>query len=528
MSVGFRKIEQYLLNESTGEARFGFKVNGKLIFLKGVGWAPLEGMTQVWDRERAVRQIDMAIAANMNLFRMWAGGNPPPRWFYEECDRKGVMVWQDFYIGHHAPPAHEPDFVANVVGEVEDMVKRLRNHASIFIWVGGNENHMGWEFSHNYEPMPGRELFEKTMREVVAEHDPTRPYHPSSPWGGPFSNYALQGDWHDYTTIKYVPLASVPLFGSELCRVSPPPVSSMKRYLTDEEIWPEGFEFKIRKPGEISWPPMWQYRTAGNAWDKVGRIERYCEPESAEDLVRVLGTAHGEYMQDRIERQRRGVPDGEPDGDRRSWGAMLWRLNDSWPVIYMSVIDYYLEPKIPYYFVKRAFEPVLVSFEQTADRIHVWVVNDSPKPVSGTLTLRKMDFRGETLNEMSVPVTLNPGESRRCLDETPMRSVVLRRQFLTAEFNGHKAIHLVEAERYLHLPDAKLKVRKVAGGIEITSDVFARQVAIEAAGVAGAVFSDNHFDMLPGETRVVKVLEAAGAESLRVQAVNAGAVSVAQ
>ena len=314
LKVGFRKVEQYLLDESSGQPRFGFKINGKLIFLKGVGWAPLEGMTQVWDRGRAVRQIDMGIQANMNLFRMWAGGNRPPQWFYDECDRKGVLVWQDFYIGHHAPPAHEPDFVENVVAEVEDMVKRLRNHPSIFVWVGGNENHMGWEFSNDYRPMPGRELFEKTMPAVVKEHDPTRPYHPSSPWGGPFSNYALQGDWHDYTTIKFVPLASVPLFGSELCRVSPPPVSSMRRYLTDEEIWPAGFDFKIKTPGEISWPPMWQYRAAGNAWDKIGRIERYCEPESAADLVRVLGTAHGDYLQDRIERQRRGVPDGAPDG----------------------------------------------------------------------------------------------------------------------------------------------------------------------------------------------------------------------
>ena len=135
-----------------------------------------------------------------------------------------------------------------------------------------------------------------------------------------------------------------------------------------------------------------------------------------------------------------------------------------------------------------------------------------------------MDFAGKTLGEMSVPVALNPGESRRCLDQTPLRSVVLRSQYLTAEFNGLTAIHLVEAERYLHLPKSKLTVRKASGGIEISTTVYARQVAIEASGVTGAMFDDNHFDMLPGQTRVVKILESAGADAVRVKAVNSEAV----
>lgn len=521
---GFRRVEQLLFDESTGQARFGFKINGQLIFLKGAGWAPLEGMTQVWERERAIKQIDMGIQANMNLFRMWAGGNLPPQWFYDECDRRGVLVWQDIYHGYGMPPTHEAGFVENVEEEVEDMVKRLRNHPSIFLWTGGNETQMGWEFENGDRPMPGRELFEETIPGLIRSLDPTRPYHPSSPWGGPFANYPLAGDWHDYTTLKFVPLASVPLFGSEICRVSPPPVSSMRRYLSEEEIWPKGFEFRIDEPGEIAWPPMWQYRSAGSAWSKIGRIERFCDPGNAEELVRVLGTAHGEYLRERIERQRRGVPVGEPDGNRRSWGAMIWRLNDSWPMIYMSLIDYYLAPKIPYYFVKRAFDPVLVTFEQTPDRVFVWVVNDSTESVSGTLSLKKMDFSGTVLAETSTEVTLEPGESRRCLDETPLRSVVLRSQYLAAEFQGRTVPHLFEGERYLELPEPKLTVRTSRDGIEVSTDVFARQVTIEAPGVAGALFEDNYFDLLPGEKRSIRILDAAGASSVRIRAVNSNIV----
>ena len=102
----------------------------------------------------------------------------------------------------------------------------------------------------------------------------------------------------------------------------------------------------------------------GGSWDKVGQLERYCDPMSARDLIRVLGTAHGDYLRERVERQRRGVPDGMPDGKRRCWGNMVWRLNDSWPIVYWSIIDYYLEPKIAYYYLRRSYHPVLVTFDR--------------------------------------------------------------------------------------------------------------------------------------------------------------------
>ena len=78
--------------------------------------------------------------------------------------------------------------------------------------------------------------------------------------------------------------------------------------------------------------------------------------QNAEDACRVFGTAHGDYLRDVYERLRRGEPEGQPDGNRRSWGASIWRLNNTWPMIYMSVVDYYLEPKFPYYFLKRSCE----------------------------------------------------------------------------------------------------------------------------------------------------------------------------
>jgi hypothetical protein len=526
IKVGFRDIEQVLLDEASGEARFAFKVNGQMIFLMGAGWAPLEGMTHTWDRQRSSRQIDMAVHANMNVFRMWAGGNIPPSSWYEECDRKGILVWQDFYFGYGVHPYEDVKFRSEVELEVTDMIKRLRNHPSIFLWAGGNENIMGWEFGKGYKPAPGRDLFETMIPGLVKSLDPSRSYHPSSPYGGPHSNYPLRGDWHDYTTLKVVPLSSVPLYTSEMCRVSAYSVNSMKRFLSEDELWPDGFRFTVDKPGKIAWPEMWQYRSAGSAWQKLGHIEDFCDPQSPGDLCRITGTAHGEYLQERIERQRRGVPDGEPDGQRRCWGNQVWRLNDAWPIIYMSLIDYYLEPKIPYYYTRRAYDPILISFEQTDDRICTWIVNDSPDPVEGTLVLRKMNFNGEELGEISETVSINPGESKRILDASALRTIVFNREFLVAEFNGRMQTLLLNGERYLQLPDANLSVRTVNDGIEISTDAYARQVCLEKLDGAGDIFEDNYFDLIPGQTKIIKVMEVKRSQKIRIHSLNAAPVEI--
>ncbi|UCG48558.1 MAG: hypothetical protein JSU94_02045 [Phycisphaerales bacterium] len=519
---GIRDVKPVLKDPQTGENRFRFDINGQPIFLKGACWAPLEGMTHCWDSERGMRLLDLFEHAHMNVMRIWGEGYIPPQQFYEECDRRGILIWQDFMFGYNMHPSGDPNFDANCRAEIEEMIRSLRNHPCILLWAGGNENHMGWNFSRGTKPTVGLELFEQIMPQACAKLDPGRLFHPSSPYGGRVPNWPLEGDWHDYTTLKFSPEASVPLFASEVGRVSAPSVTSMRRFMSEQELWPEGHKASIAKPGDASWPPMWQYRSVGGSWDKIGPIERYCEPTGPEAFVRMLGAAHGEYLQQRVERERRGLPDGGRGGSRRCWGNMVWRLNDSWPIIYWSVIDYYLEPKIPFYFLRRAYEPVLVCFEQTADRIAVWVVNDSPQPVSGTLEVQRRRFDGRSLGRLETSVKLQPAQAERCLVTTDLGPVYLRNEFLQASFAGRDATYLLAPERYLHLPKARLTAKVSGAAIEVSTDNFARQVTLQLDGVTGAVFEDNYFDMPPGQKRIIRVIDAAGGSRLTISAVNAG------
>ena len=524
---GVRRVEPVLADPQTGEARFAFRINGQQIYLRGACWAPLEGLTHCWSQERATRLLGMVEQGQMNVLRVWGGGSVPPEAFYEACDQRGILIWQDFMFGYGKYPSGEAAFDDEVRAEIEDVVQRLRNHPCLLLWCGGNENHMGWDFQFGTPTTEGWTLFEEVMPEVCARLDPGRFYHPSSPHGGRAPNWPLEGDWHDYTTLTFSPQASVPLFASEIGRASAPSVASMRRFLDEGELWPEGFDPRIRTPGQPAWPEMWQVRSVDGSWNKVGPIERFCDPASAEDLVRVLGTAHGEYLQQRIERHRRGVPDGAPDGVRRNWGTTIWRLNDTWPILYWSAIDYYLEPKIPYYFLRRAYAPVLVCFERTADRIAAWVVNDSPVPVSGTLRVRRMRFDGTVLGEVSGEIAaLRPGGARRCVDTTDLGPIKLRDEFLWAGLNDIETTLLLTGERYLHLPAATLNAHAVEGRIEVSTDVYARQVTLEVPGATGAVFEDNFFDVTPRQTRIVSVIERAGGQQVRVSALNAAPVHV--
>jgi beta-mannosidase len=520
-SFGFRTIRLILKDEASGENRFQFEVNGKRIFLKGACLVPFEGMTHCWPKGRAQSVLALAEHAHMNILRVWADGELPADEFYDECDRRGILVWQDFMFGYGMHPIWVPEYAEAYRVEAEEMIQRLRGHTCIFMWCGGNENLMAWNFAYREEAKLGRELFEGIAPAAVKQFDPDRPYHPSSPAFGPSANWPLEGDTHDYTFSMWSPKNSVPLFVSEIGRTSVPSLSSMRKFLSDEEIWPAGYDPAIRTPGQPAWPPMWEYRNAAITWDEVAGVESFCDAASPEDLIRSLGIAHGEYLQQRIERFRRGTPDGGAADGRRCGGVMIWRLNDAWPILYFAVVDYYLEPKIAYYYLRRAYAPVQVCFEQTNDDVFVWVVNDSPHPVSGRLVLNHQRFDGTQRGEISAAVNVQPGEAQRCLDAAPLGFINMRGEFLQARLNDAESTLLFKGERYLHLPPAKLSAALNGQTLTLTSDVFARQVALTIPGTSGAVFEDNYFDLAPGQVRQVQIVHSAGGREVQIKALNA-------
>ncbi|MCY2996034.1 MAG: hypothetical protein NTY19_50525 [Planctomycetota bacterium] len=199
---GLREIKPVLLDPATGEKRFRFDINGRPIFLRGGDWAPLEGLTNVWQPDRAKQLLDLAEHGNMNVIRVWGEGVLPVDSFYEECDRRGILVWQDFMFGWYDHRRGDTAFLDNCRAEVEQLIRRLRNHPCLLLGVGGNEQYL-WTPTGSVSDAK-RAIFEELLPEACQRLDPTRIFHISSPYGGsPTGNWPLEGDWHDYTTINW-------------------------------------------------------------------------------------------------------------------------------------------------------------------------------------------------------------------------------------------------------------------------------------------------------------------------------------
>ncbi|RMF97596.1 MAG: hypothetical protein D6741_09980, partial [Planctomycetota bacterium] len=227
-----------------------------------------------------------------------------------------------------------------------------------------------------------------------------------------------------------------------------------------------------------------------------------------------------------IGRYRRGVPDGGTPGTRRCGGCTIWRLNDPWPMMYMSLIDYYLQPKHAYYYLARTYRPVLLTCEQTPDYVAFWIVNDSPQPIEGTLVVRHLTFDGKERGRLTAEVRVPSGASRRVLRTDELGEIRRRQEFYAATFGDQTLCRYLAPERYLQLKPARLEAELENGTVVLQTDVPCRQVSLEVPGVVGEVFSDNYFDLLPGEPKRIAIRRLPGGDRIVVSAVNAAPVEL--
>jgi len=508
-TIGFRRV--------TMPERLHFVVNNVPVLLRGGDRVTPNLMSRVWDEAREERLFALAENANFNAFRVWGQAMPPHDKFYEMADARGFLLWQDFTRLPLRPDAASRALCRE---KATRLLKRLKHHPSILSWCGGNEAAM-WaheDYSKDFKdhgPWPGLAAAEE-VGAICKQLDPERYYQPSSPYGGVNANDPREGNTHGYTNMWFVPGYDYLNFASEDTRIAAPVLHSLKRFVKPEHLWPSGYSTLSLPGNKYPFPKTWLPYTCGESWKKTGPVEQFYDATDLAGLVYRLGMAEGLYYQDTVERQRRGRPAEEASDRRCCGGYIVWKYNDSWPQVYSAKVDFFLEPYHAYYALRRAYAPVLLSFDM-GTFIHLWAVNDTTAPVSGTVKiqlyhLEQNEFRKEIVREVTVP----PGKSKVVvrLDQAGIRAF-RREHILFATLTDRSGNVLARAnafadiERRLTFPDAKLGVQVAPGALEITTDKFARAVTLEgdAAGDAfGWFFEDNYFDLLPGEKKVVRIL----------------------
>lgn len=521
LRVGIRTI---VLDTSADTAEpgtkfFRFILNGVPIFARGVNWVPPSSLVAAIDAPVYRRLLVQAADANMNMIRVWGGGIYEHDPFYDLCDELGLLVWQDFMFACAPYPEHDPAFVDNVRAEVGDQVRRLRHHACLALWCGGNESQAIQGFTNSkagrHQPVLGELYYNQVIPQVLADLDPATPYWPGSPFGGQGHNLNSmhEGDIHDWTVWHGLP--TIPDDGPVADYDRSPAGVAYTRYAEDMGRF-------ISEYGIQSAPVMAAFRRALPA-DQLrlgspGFLNRLKDrPIDKVNAMLVSVTGLPATLQEYVDytqiNQAEGLAFGIAHFRRRKphcSGSLIWQLNDCWPGISWSLVDFYGYAKAAYYYVKRAYAPVVASFKQTPAGIELWIVNDSLATVSGDAHLVIESFDAGEHRQYAVPYTIAANASScvwRLDNDTaygPTHVLSVREPQGQFPANQHFFAPIKDLVRAAPRP-AQVTMSRASPGqvvIRLTAADYLYFVHI-LCDDERVCFDDNYFSLRAGETRVI-------------------------
>ena len=428
--------------------------------------------------------------------------------FYRLCDEKGILVWQDFMFAGGMYPG-DLAFQKNVAQEIKEQVIRLRNHPSLAIWCGNNEleegwNNWGWQKQFAYSASDSAKiyqdytkLFKEAIPKILGEFDGSRPYHPSSPTNGWGRKESLTtGDLHYWGVWwgmepfeKYQ--EKIGRFVSEFGFQSMPELSSIQKFIPENEQTLFSPSLKIHQKHPTGYETIKSY------------MERdYEVPKNLNDFAYVSQLLQARGMKLAIEAQRAAKP--------YCMGSLYWQLNDCWPVSSWSAVDYYGAQKALHYAVKKAFKPVLISVKQEAEGFKTTLVSDLLKPIGGRLEMEVLDFSGKMLQRSTQTVYLEangtltmPNLTLSNIKGLDSSNTLIRYRLLQGEQEVANQIQYLAKPKELNLQNPKLKLRKLSEhSVEIRCSYLAKDVCIT---LPGALPSDNYFDLVPGEKKIIQL-----------------------
>ncbi len=523
--VGIRTLalDQSPDPDEPGTRFFRFVLNGEPIFAKGANWIPADSFVGAIKPEQYERLLLLARDANMNMLRVWGGGIYEHDLFYDLCDRLGILVWQDFMFACAMYPENDQRFIAEVEAEARYQVRRLRSHPSLALWCGNNENqwiHDRNNTEHPEQKVPGTLYYDIILPAVVKDLDGITPYWPSSPYGGNDYNSMEEGDRHNW----WVWHGGLPRrFGDPLITDRSPEGVSYRHYSEDSGRFISEFGMHaapvyetlrrvIPEDQRYHHSPSMDHHNKDNPKNKGDNLMETVTglPKDLEEYIDFSMIAQAEGLKFGIEHFRRRKP--------HCSGALFWQFNDCWPVLSWSLVDYYGFGKAGYYYAMRVFAPVLASFKEEADGgVSLWLTNDRLEPFRDTVTLVYEKFNGELLwaqtLELGIPANASLEVKRWTaaeLDSGPDR--YLRIESQTGMFPTNR--HFFAAIKDLDWQPARPEmVVKQESDHSVVVELRARGYAYFVHLAHPSEFthySDNYFDLAPGESRTVRVWSGSG------------------
>ena len=494
-NIGLRTIELLSEPDEAGSG-FLFVVNGHRTFCRGANWIPADALPSQATPALTRKLLQAAVDANMNMVRVWGGGRYEPDHFYEACDELGLLVWQDFMFSCNLYPSTD-EFLNEVENEVDYQVRRLGHHACMALWCGDNEliGALTWfdESRQNRDRyLVNYDRLNRCIEETARSADAHVNWWPSSPSPGVLDfgdawHDDTSGDmhfwsvWHEgkdfahYRDVK-------PRFCSEFGFQSFPSMAVTHKFASASDM-------------NISSPVMdaHQKNKGGNARIAETMFRYFRFPIAFEDFVYISQIQHGLAMRIAVEYWRTLKP--------HCMGTLYWQLNDTWPVASWSGLDHGGAWKSLHYMARRFFAPVAAFAVPSKDGklISIMAVNDG-------LSAAEVDVVCEAIKPN--------GERRRInisKQVVPPDFAVQLMSFGSDELTGeilHITVNDTERNHFATKPyksypleDSKINLKQSGEMLELTARKPAYYVSLEA-DIPGH-FSDNAFDLLPGEIKTV-------------------------
>jgi beta-mannosidase len=505
--------------DSIGES-FYFTKNDKPVFIKGANWIPADNfLPRAKKLKLYEKRIRDAKEANINMLRVWGGGVYEDDIFYELCDRYGIMVWQDFMFAGAMYPGY-PAFEQSVLREVTYQVNRLKKHPCIVIWCGNNEIeeawfNWGWQKQFNYSAQDSltlwndyKRIFRDSIPAILKRLDPLRPYWPSSPslgWGR--DSAYRKGDvhywgvwWGKEPVEKYN--EKIGRFNSEYGMQGMPDMKTIRQFALPEDLDTSSKVMKVHQKHPFGYENIKMY------------IEnKFRTPKSFEDLVYVSQLMQADAIRTAIVAHRRNAP--------VTMGTMFWQWNDCWPVTSWSAVDYYGRKKALYYEVKRSFASIVSYIIRNGNKLQAGVISDDRNALNllPRIEFVPLDAANKSLETLRVGIEMADAGIYQTSHEIVIPEISTKDYFVrvqlysnTGSLIGTDAL-LLDNPKDSNLPNAKISVSISPLGIELTSDNFAYGVQITVPD--GMELSDNYFNLLPGQEKIVKFISKLPLETIR-------------
>lgn len=519
--IGVRTIEIIREKDEFEGKSFKIRLNGVDVFMKGSNYIPGDNLTPRVQTKEYKKLIAATKNANMNMLRVWGGAIYENDEFYSLCDEAGILVWQDFMFACAMSPGDDKH-IKNLESEFEYNVKRMRNHPSLALWCGNNENmekwfHYSWKKEFKISTSDSlkimetyKKIFYDLIPKTISKYDPTRFYWPCSPG----SDYEISeskptsGDLHNWwiwfgnATFDQIANQKV-RFTSEYGLQSYPDLGTLMTFARPQDTTFDCYAYDYRQRSELS-KTFFPYPNLSYGNEIIANYINmyYRKPKNFENFIFLSQAMQGEGLRKITEAHRASKP--------YSWGSLYWQLDDCWPTISWATMDYFFNWKASHYAVKQANKPTIIysKIDSTDKKIKIYVVSDVLKSQKIKYSFQLIDFSGKILNQSSKDVLIKENTSTLVF-ELDLLSFTQNIDITKAVLNSKIEVNgevLDENNLYFKLPkDLNLERNRV--NYKLGSDAKGNYILLETDKLSlgttlklqhdEGFFDNNFFDLIP-------------------------------